>query len=396
MKTNSVSHPRSLSVLIAGALISTGAVAQNISITPPSGGGFVVNNSAGTPEFTIDPTGKAFLASLAGASTQSSALCFNAVSGQLGPCAALPGGATGATGPAGATGAVGPTGSTGAQGVQGIQGATGAAGPVGPTGPAGGSSSGATGPTGPTGPTGATGVTGPIGAQGIQGPLGLPGPPGPQGIPGTPGPTGPAGAIGATGVTGPIGVTGATGPTGTTGATGPTGAGAASIIPFSSGQPIPVTTIAGGLSGQVALVGFGNAGNANLIGNSIDLTGSSGASVNFAFSVPRDGTITSITAYFSNTVALTLIGSTVTLTGQLYSSNTPNNTFTPIPGAIVTLAPPYTGVLPIGTITNGITTGLSIPVTAQTRLMFVGSATANGLSLVNTVSGYWSGGVAVQ
>lgn len=83
-----------------------------------------------------------------------------------------------------------------------------------------------------------------------------------------------------------------------------------------------------------------------------------------AYSMARDIIITSITAYFSTTAALSLVGTTVTLTAQLYQSTTPGNIFTPIAGAIVILAPPLTGVLSIGTISSGITTGLSIPMTA--------------------------------
>ncbi|WP_414826713.1 exosporium glycoprotein BclB-related protein [Bacillus nakamurai] len=100
----------------------------------------------------------------------------------------------------------------------------------------------------------------------------------------------------------------------------------------------------------------------------MDLTGAGGTLLNFAFSAPRSGTITSIAGYFSTTAALSLVGSTVTITAQLYSSTVPNNTFTPIPGAAVTLSPPLTGILSIGTIINGITTGLNISVTPQTRI----------------------------
>jgi hypothetical protein len=89
---------------------------------------------------------------------------------------------------------------------------------------------------GPTGPIGATGPTGPVGATGATGPIGVTGATGPQGdagAVGATGATGPAGAtgpIGATGpqgtqgVTGDIGPTGATGPAGVAGATGPAGA----------------------------------------------------------------------------------------------------------------------------------------------------------------------------
>ncbi|MEC3655666.1 exosporium glycoprotein BclB-related protein [Bacillus siamensis] len=89
-------------------------------------------------------------------------------------------------------------------------------------------------------------------------------------------------------------------------------------------------------------------------------------------------------------------GSSITITAQLYSSTVPNNTFTPIPGASVTLAPALTGVLSIGSISNGITTGLNIAVTPQTRLLMVFSATATGLSLINTVAGYASAGVEIS
>ncbi|MGG1672127.1 exosporium glycoprotein BclB-related protein, partial [Paenibacillus sp. NRS-1783] len=197
------------------------------------------------------------------------------------------------------------------------------------------------------------------------------------------------------GATGATGAAGATGATGTAGVTGATGSGA--IIPFASGGPAILTTILGGLVGTTSLIGFGSSATGiSLLGGVIDLTGTLvGPLINFAFSVPRDGVITSIAGYFSTTAALTLVGSTATITAQLFSSTTPDNTFTAVPGATVTLAPPLTGIIALGTISNGITTGLAIPVTAQTRLLLVFSATATGLSLVNTVVGYASAGITI-
>jgi hypothetical protein len=55
--------------------------------------------------------------------------------------------------------------------------------------------------------------------------------------------------------------------------------------------------------------------------------------------VPQSETITAITAYFSTSTALSLIGSTVTLQAQIYESAPQSNLFTPIPGAVVTLVP---------------------------------------------------------
>ena len=111
--------------------------------------------------------------------------------------------------------------------------------------------------------------------------------------------------------------------------------------------------------------------------------------------MPRAGTITSISAYFSTTAALSLIGSSITIRAQLYVSSTPNNLFVPIPGAVVNLTPSLTGTISIGDISSGITTGLSIPVTAQSRLLMVFSATSSGLSLINTVVGYASAGIEI-
>jgi BclB C-terminal domain-containing protein len=158
-----------------------------------------------------------------------------------------------------------------------------------------------------------------------------------------------------------------------------------------------MTTVAGGVVGTTGLVGFGSsASGITLLGGNIDLTGGVlGPLINFAFSVPRAGTITAIAAYLSTTAALALVGTTITVTAQLYSSTTPDNIFSPVPGASVTLAPPLTGILSIGTISNNITTGLAIPVTPETRLLLVFSATAAGETLINTVEGYASAGVSI-
>jgi BclB C-terminal domain-containing protein len=137
------------------------------------------------------------------------------------------------------------------------------------------------------------------------------------------------------------------------------------------------------------------AGSEQLTGSELDLTGGGGQIVP-AQTFPTDETIQSITVFSSTTVAQALIGTTVTVTAQLYTSTTPDNTFNPVPGASVTAAPPLTGVDAIGTISNGITTGLSIPVTAGTRGVIVVSITAAGLSLVNAVPMYASASISAS
>lgn len=266
-------------------------------------------------------------------------------------------------------------------------------GPVGPQGIPG--APGARGPRGNTGPVGPTGNTGP---RGCAGPRGYAGPQGIQGIQGVRGDIGPKGDPGCEGPKGDIGPQGPVGPTGPTGAMGPAGvAGTGAIIPFASGIPISVTTIAGGLAGLPAFVGFGSSAQGlTVLSSTIDITNASGTLSNFAFQVPRSGIITSFSAFFSTTALLPLTGSTVTVNAQIYQSATPNNVFSPIAGTLINLTPSLSGTLPIGTLLNGALTGLNIPVTAQTRLMLVFSATASGLSLVNTIVGYASAGLSIN
>jgi BclB C-terminal domain-containing protein len=116
--------------------------------------------------------------------------------------------------------------------------------------------------------------------------------------------------------------------------------------------------------------------------------------LDYAFFCPRIGTITDIDASFSTTVALGIGATVITITAQLYSST--GNIFSPVPGALVTLTPVFTGIVPSGTFVSGNTTGLSIIVADQTRLLLVVSATAaGGLSPINTIVGYASAGVNI-
>ena len=124
-----------------------------------------------------------------------------------------------------------------------------------------------------------------------------------------------------------------------------------------------------------------------VLGATIDITGLT----NFAFSMPRDGTITSLAAYLSATAALTLLAP-LTYTVQVYSSTAPSDTFSPVAGAVVTLTIP--GSIAIGDTFNGVVTGLAIPVTEQTRLLLVVSATGGGI--VGTVAGSLSAGLGID
>jgi BclB C-terminal domain-containing protein len=278
------------------------------------------------------------------------------------------------------------------EGERGLTGAAGAGGAKGATG-----SKGATGAAGPEGKVGAVGPEGKAGPEGKQGPSGTGGgSPGPEGKEGPQGPAGPAGAAGPPGSTGPVGPQGNEGPPGPQGNPGPEGAGTI-VYAASSGDPVVLTTMAGGLTGQVAVLPLDGdqAGTGSLQGSVLDQTGGPGEVVP-AQTFPTDETIQSITLFTSTTSALSLVGTTVTVTAQLYTSTTPDNTFTPVPGALVTAAPPLTGVIAIGTIANGMTTGLTIPVTAGTRGVIVVSATAAGIGLVNFLPMYASASISAS
>ena len=170
-----------------------------------------------------------------------------------------------------------------------------------------------------------------------------------------------------------------------------------SIIPYASGLPIILTTVGSGLVGTVSALGFGSSATGlTVAGLTIDLTGTvAGGLINEAFSMPRDGVIRSISAYYSNVIALNLVGTTVNITAQLYSAPPTSNIFTAIPGASVQLAP-ISGVLALGGSTRGITTGLSIPVVAETRLLLVFSATTTGIPVATIITGYASAGVSIS
>lgn len=278
-------------------------------------------------------------------------------------------------GPTGPQGPIGPTGPQGVQGIQGIQ-----------------------GPTGNTGVTGATGPTGPQGIQGLQGLQGNTGATGATGVAGLTGVTGNTGPTGITGPTGATGTTGATGPTGATGVTGPTGATGATplantIIPLSSGTPISMTTNNEGVDGVPSFIGFGSSDiGAEALNSTINIT----ELANYAFSMPRDGIITSLSAFFSTSQQINLTGTNATINARLYRSSTPNNVFTEIPGTLITLTPALTGIVNEGFVSRGIITGLAIPVTAETRLLVVFTSKSTGERFQNTIVGYASAGIGIS
>ncbi|MBE1556781.1 exosporium glycoprotein BclB-related protein [Sporosarcina limicola] len=164
------------------------------------------------------------------------------------------------------------------------------------------------------------------------------------------------------------------------------------IIPFSSGLvPAVLTSIAGGLVGTTSLVGFGTSiPGVTILGNTIDLT----SLLNEAFTVPRAGNLTAISASFSVAAAVAVAG-TITVKAQVYRAPAGSNIYTAT-GATVDLAPSLVGPLAIGAITFGSASIPAVPVAVGDNLVMVFSITATGLTLINAVTGNASAGLTIE
>ena len=285
-------------------------------------------------------------------------------------------GLTGSTGATGATGAVGATGATGPTGEGGATGTTGAAGPTGVQG--------IQGVTGPAGVTGATGLAGPTGAQGIQGatgPTGAAGPTGAQGI---------QGATGTAGLAGPAGTTGAAGATGATGAAGTAGLGLLLTgVGNGSTNPGQLTTVAGGLTGHVIglpLSGFVSAPVSGTI-----VSGNFTLSDNSTFggliqTLPVAVTFNKMSAILTTETAMSLVGSTLSITAQLYKYPAGGPAATAVAGTTCTFAPALTGIVGIGATSTCSLSAMGASFAAGDAGMVVVSMTAAGLNLIDTLN----------
>ena len=163
------------------------------------------------------------------------------------------------------------------------------------------------------------------------------------------------------------------------------------IIPYASGTPITMR------SDQVGLLGFGNSAAVEPIilpggGNDFFLVDGVDGD-RFAFSVPRNGTITSLAAHFVTSGQIFDLVAPFTVVAQLYIADVGNRAFGPTPVRVV-FGPSQTGYIQPGTQFTGIITGLNIPVTAQTRLLLVFSC--QGCTAGISVIGHANAGVSIN
>ena len=227
-------------------------------------------------------------------------------------------------------------------------------------------------------PTAGTGTVGPQGDVGPQGPVGLTGAAGPTGDTGLTGPVGPVGPTGQTGPAGPQGDLGPAGPAGADGAGG-------MALMMGSAFDAKATTDSGGLAGQVIVLPLQGAltspASYPLVSGTID-----GVVTPHGQVFPTDIIISEIAMHATITDPLVLIGTTITLQAQVYVAPFGSNTGTAVAGLTCGAQPGLAGAVASGTTVTCLANGLDIAIPSQSRAWMVVSATATGLSLVNTIN----------
>lgn len=165
-----------------------------------------------------------------------------------------------------------------------------------------------------------------------------------------------------------------------------------SIIPFSSGTtPVALATLASGLVGLPWQIGFGSATiGATIAGETIDLTGI----VNEAFSVPRNGSITAISAKFS-TIISDLIEGTVTISARIYRAPANSVIFTAT-NAAVDLTPSFSGAVATGQTASAFANIVPIPVAQGDCLLMVYSLSGTGIEIAQILTGTASAGITIS
>ncbi len=104
--------------------------------------------------------------------------------------------------------------------------------------------------------------------------------------------------------------------------------------------------------------------------------------------------ISSFGARFTTTTALSLAGTDITVTAQLYEAKE-TNVFSPIDDTLINLTPTLSGTVPIGTVLKSSKNMIVRSVAQDSALMLVFSAKASGLSPISTITGYASAGMII-
>lgn len=174
-----------------------------------------------------------------------------------------------------------------------------------------------------------------------------------------------------------------------------------SIIPLSSGTSFRVSVNQFGRTFFSSTIGFGNNGTGFIEGNTFFINYSA-LSPSVFFPVPRSGTITDVSTFFRYAGPSNQeidFDVTVMLHSQIFAAPSGTDVFQAIPDTLITFDTGITRNTSVGTTMHGITTDLSIPILAETRLLMVFFATStrtNSLSRLDTdIRGFGSAGINI-
>ncbi|TBL81024.1 cadherin-like beta sandwich domain-containing protein [Paenibacillus thalictri] len=147
-----------------------------------------------------------------------------------------------------------------------------------------------------------------------------------------------------------------------------------------------VTTLLGGLAGPYSVLGTSGGENISTVyqSSSMDLSTNSTALAH-AQVVSQGSTLKKFSAKFKNNLAMTLVGSALTVYAEVFADDNNDGVFEP--KASLTLTPDYTGVVAIEEQVAENQDNLNVSITAGSKLLVVFHMTASGLMLVNAVPG---------
>lgn len=166
-----------------------------------------------------------------------------------------------------------------------------------------------------------------------------------------------------------------------------------SIIAYASGLEPVVLLSALGVAEAASAIGFGSAVPVVPIGDTITLP-ILGALFTEAFNVPRDGTVTSISATFSLGAELDIaVGGSARISARLYRAPAGSNVFTAT-NAFVNLSPTLTGLINAFEVLEG-TANVNLPVRAGERLLLVFRVETTGFTLIEAIEGAASAGINI-
>ncbi|CAG7644015.1 hypothetical protein PAESOLCIP111_04603 [Paenibacillus solanacearum] len=155
-----------------------------------------------------------------------------------------------------------------------------------------------------------------------------------------------------------------------------------------------VSTIIGG-SGIYSVLGSGGGANSQTLYSTGPLNLSAEPALTaVAQPITRNGTLTQVEASFKNTIAQSLVGSTITVYADIYVDHNNDNIYEKATG--VTLAPAYTGLVPIGETITAQSTGLQVPITAGSKLLVVYYAESMGIQMVTNLPGEVEANITIK